>query len=150
MISFMWSRSSPGLYLHENLLSETHIRIADLLGDASFSYYINMAKYLKNNRVIKVDPNVRNVQDDYLSAANINMKLPTLLVAGDKNYVWWDSNKRLYNYMQGQGKTNFFYYEFKNYGHIDPFMGKNVHIDIFPVLLDWLKTQKQPNNKKSS
>jgi cholesterol oxidase len=67
------------------------------------------------------------------------MTTPLLLTLGQDNRVFVDSNvichQRLEKISPGRHRLQ----AFAGYGHQDVFMGKNVHADIFPRLVDFLR-----------
>ena len=91
-------------------------RLADALGDAA------MDLTLDDHRI------------DY--AAEI--ETPVLFMTGEENYVFTDSNIVCYERLQKITPGRHELHVYPNYGHQDPFMGKNVHVDIFPRLLEFL------------
>jgi len=61
-----------------------------------------------------------------------------LFMTGALNKVFTDSNiechRRLEELVPGRHQLHVF----PGYGHQDPFMGKNNHLDIFPTLVEFL------------
>lgn len=142
MLSFMWGDGHPAVYQHENMLEVTHRRVADLFGAVSLNYYRHIAKCIKSGYIEKFEP--ENPRYDALpekymvNAKNVNT--PILYVSGDHNHVFPGANKTTYDALKVLHPDNKF--EFKNlpgYGHQDPFMGKNVASDVFPVFLEFLQ-----------
>ena len=68
----------------------------------------------------------------YLESAK-NREFPkTLLISGDKNKIFPQSNKITHEKLKdSKSGDNIHYAEFKGYGHQDIFMGKNCHLDVF-------------------
>lgn len=67
------------------------------------------------------------------------MATPILFTLGQDNHVFTDSNlichRRLEKIVPGRHQLQMF----PGYGHQDVFMGKNVHEDIFPRMISFLK-----------
>ena len=145
MLSFMWGTGFPALYLHENMLDVTHRRGADLYGGTSMNYYRHMRRMVfSDNTAVKYDPGnakYRELPDNYLQYA-ADIKTPVLFVTGEQNNVFRDSNilchERLEKVVPGRHQLQVF----PGYGHQDIFMGKNVHVDIFPRFLAFLESQR--------
>jgi len=141
MLSFMWGSGFPALYSHENLLDVTHRRGGDLYGGTSMNYYRHVRKMVSHhNTAVKYrpgDPRFQTLPDDYLSYAK-EIETPVLFMTGERNNVFRDSNilchRRLEKIVPGRHELAVF----PNYGHQDVFMGKNVHVDVFPRLLQFL------------
>ncbi|MBF6648328.1 alpha/beta fold hydrolase [Methylobacter sp. BlB1] len=145
MLSFMWGTGFPALYNHDNLLDVTHRRGGDLYGGVSVHYYRHVLKMVNaNNTAVKFEtgnPKYQTLPDDYFAYAD-EIETPVLFMTGQQNRVFTDSNivchERLEKIVPGRHQLQVF----PNYGHQDVFMGKNVHVDIFPRLLEFLESQK--------
>jgi cholesterol oxidase len=142
MLSFMWGSGRPALFNHANIAPETHDRLGDLFGGAPLHYYRHINKMVNSGHsAVKFDPaNPRYaaLPDNYLEhAAQIDTAI--LLIQGQDNRVFADSNiqchARLEAIVPGRHKLHVF----PGYGHQDIFMGKNVHLDIFPHLVEFLR-----------
>jgi pimeloyl-ACP methyl ester carboxylesterase len=141
MLSFMWGSGRPALYDHDELMPITHERIADLCGGTSVHYYRHVHKMVKAGRAVQYDPSDPThdeLPDDYLTNA-ADIDTPVLFVTGDRNNVFGDSNivcfERLAKARPGLHELE----TLPGYGHLDPFLGKNAHVDVFPRLVDFLK-----------
>jgi cholesterol oxidase len=69
------------------------------------------------------------------------IQTPILFTQGQDNRVFADSNihchERLDRIVPGRHQLHVF----PGYGHQDVFMGKNVHEDVFPRMIQFLKEQ---------
>jgi cholesterol oxidase len=143
MLSFMWGSGRPALFNHANLAPETHGRLGDLFGGAPVHYYRHINRMIRNGHTaIKFDPsNARYaaLPDDYMMHA-AQITTPILFIQGQDNRVFADSNiqchARLEKIVPGRHQLRVY----PGYGHQDIFMGKNVHEDIFPDLIRFLRT----------
>ncbi|MGZ3239984.1 MAG: alpha/beta hydrolase family protein, partial [Burkholderiaceae bacterium] len=144
MLSFMWGSGRPALFNHANMAKETHDRLGDLFGGAPVHYYRHISKMVNNkNTAIKSDPtNPRYaaLPDNYLEHVK-DIQTPVLFTQGQDNRVFADSNihchERLEKIVPGRHQLHVF----PGYGHQDVFMGKNVHEDVFPRMIQFLKEQ---------
>lgn len=141
MASFMWGSGRPAMYEHRNLLPITHERIADLLSATGLHYFRHLRKMADAGRAVQYDPKDPRHADlptDYLSEA-AEVRTPILFMTGDRNHVFADSNivchKLLSEITPGVHELAVL----PGYGHIDPFIGKNAHVDVFPKIVDYLK-----------
>lgn len=144
MISFMWGSGKPALYLHENLQPATHERIGDLLGGSGAHYYRHIHKMVKAGRAVKFDPgDPRHTElpEDYLAQAK-NITTPILFITGQENRVFTDSNIHCYQLFEEQAPARHQLEVFAGYGHIDIFMGRKAHQEIFPRLTRFLKQHR--------
>jgi lysosomal acid lipase/cholesteryl ester hydrolase len=141
MLSMMWGTGWPALYEHDNLDEVTHRRGRDLYGPTSVHYYRHVRKMVKGGRALKYDPgNPRHaaLPDDYLRNAR-EIRTPVLFVTGEQNRVFTDSNIHCHELLRGMGCDWHDLHVFPGYGHQDPFMGKNCHVDIFPRMVEHLR-----------
>jgi lysosomal acid lipase/cholesteryl ester hydrolase len=141
MLSLMWGSGWPALYEHENLHDVTHERGGDLYGASGMHYYRHVLKMVDAGRAVKYDDRAHSaLPSDYLANAAA-VRTPVLLTTGDDNRVFADSNiecwKRLEEVAPGRHELAVF----PGYGHQDVFMGKNVSLDVFPRMLEFLKRQ---------
>lgn len=145
MLSFMWGTGSPALYNHENLHDVTHRRGGDLYGGVGVHYYRHVAKMVSaNNTAVKFDPDnpkYRLLPDNYFAYA-AEIETPVLFMTGQENRVFTDSNIVAYKRLQKIAPGRHELHVFPHYGHQDVFMGKNVHVDIFPRFLQFLKSHQ--------
>ncbi len=147
MLSAMWGTGFPALYSHENLHDVTHRRSGDLYGGTAVHYYRHVLKCVRaGNRAVKMEPGnpkYDRLPDDYFAYVR-DIQTPVLFMTGNKNRVFTDSNvlayKRLQQIVPGRHQLAIF----PGYGHQDVFMGKTVHVDIFPRLLKFLNEHRGP------
>ncbi|HYK32580.1 MAG TPA: alpha/beta hydrolase [Streptosporangiaceae bacterium] len=143
MLSFMWGSGHPAMYEHDNLLPVTHERMADLCSSCGTNYYRHVAKMVGAGHAVKCDPRDRHhgdLPDDYLAnAAEVTTAI--LLLTGDHNRVFTDSNivchQTLSKVMPGPCELEIL----PGYGHLDPIVGKDAHVDVFPRISQFLKRQ---------
>lgn len=145
MTSFMWGFGFPVLFKHENLHDITHRRTGDLFGGCSVNYYRHVLKMVKSgNTAVKFlpgDPRYSSLPDDYFQHAR-DIETPLLLVAGQENALFTDSNivchQRLEKIVPGRHELHVF----PHYGHADVIIGKNAARDIFPRFVDYLNRHR--------
>jgi pimeloyl-ACP methyl ester carboxylesterase len=143
MLSFMWGSGNPALYEHANLAPETHTheRLADLHSAVDVAYFRHIGKMVRAGKAVKynpADPAHRTLPDDYTVDVE-RVETPVLYLTGDRNNVFADSNivgHRLLNErVPGRHELEII----DGYGHVDPFIGKNAHMDVFPRIVDFIK-----------
>jgi cholesterol oxidase len=142
VVSFMWGSGRPAAWMHQNLDEVTHRRTGDLFGPVNINYFRHIRKMVAGQKAVKMYPNDARyhlLPNEYLEHAK-DIKTPILFVTGENNRVFLDSNVHTFNTLNAlnpaQPKE---LRKFPNYGHQDPFMGKNSDKDIFPVFLDFLE-----------
>jgi len=142
MLSLMWGSGRPALFNHANMLSVTHDRLGDLFGGVGVHYYRHVHKMVASgNRAVKFDPgNPRYaaLPDDY-TAHIASQPTPILLLQGQDNRVFADSNIHCHALFERHAPGRHRLHVVPGYGHQDMFMGRNVAEDVFPHLLAFLK-----------
>ncbi len=147
MLSFMWGTGWPALYSHENLLEVTHERAGDLYGATGLHYYRHLRRMVRVGGAVKFDPADQRyaaLPDDYLARAG-EVTTPVLLTTGDRNNVFTDSNIVCWERLEEAAPGRHELAVLPGYGHQDPFMGKDVHFDVFPRMLEFLERQTSAN-----
>jgi triacylglycerol lipase/cholesterol oxidase len=145
MVSFMWGDGHPAVWRHENLSDITHQRTGDLFGAVNINYYLHLRKMVQRGAAVKydeVDPRYSHLPNNYLDRAP-EVRTPVLFMTGDQNRVFQDSNIIAFNTLARLAPGN--KHELKTlagYGHQDPFMGVNNHLDVFPLVVDFLNRQR--------
>jgi cholesterol oxidase len=118
MLSFMWGSGNPALYEHANI-----------------------GKMVREGRAVKfdpADPAHRQLPDDYLDDVE-SVETPVLYLAGNRNHVFADSNVVGHRLMNERVPGRHELDVIDGYGHVDPIIGKNAHMDVFPRVVDFLK-----------
>jgi pimeloyl-ACP methyl ester carboxylesterase len=141
MLSFMWGSGHPAMYEHDNLLPVTHERMADLCSACGIYYDRHVAKMVRAGQAVKYDRRShRDLPDDYLANAD-KVTTPILLLTGDHNRVFTDSNIVCHQILSKVMPAPCELEVLRGYGHLDPFVGKDAHLDVFPRIAQFLKGQ---------
>jgi cholesterol oxidase len=142
MLSFMWGDGRPSLFNHANLAPETHERLGDLFGGTGVHYYRHVLRMVRsNNTAVKfdpADPRYSALPDDYFERA-AEVDTPVLLTQGQDSRIFVDSNIICHQRLQQIAPGRHRLHVFPSYGHQDVFIGKNVHEDIFPTFISFLR-----------
>lgn len=140
MVSFMWGSGRPAIFEHENLLPVTHERTADLESAVGVHYYRHIRKMVRAGHVVRFspgDPRLAGLPDDYL-ADLAKVDTPILLLTGDRNRVFTDSNIVCHEMLSRAAPGRHELHILEGYGHQDPFAGKNAHVDVYPSIVEFL------------
>ncbi|MCG5213757.1 alpha/beta fold hydrolase [Streptosporangium sp. KLBMP 9127] len=145
MQSFMWGSGRPAMYLHRNLAPRTHLheRLADLNGASGVHYYRHIRKMVAAGRAVQNDPHDARheaLPADYLKDAG-KITTPVLFLTGDHNRVFTDSNVFCHKVLEKLAPGRHELQMLPGYGHIDPIIGKDAHLDVFPRIVDFIKRQ---------
>ncbi len=138
LVSFMWGSGRPAMYEHERLADVTHARTTDLFGAVGMHYYRHLWKIVRSGHAVQYDPAAHpELPADYLANA-ADVTTPILLVTGDRNHVFTDSNivchERLREPRPGLQELAIM----PGYGHQDTIVGKDADRDVFPRMLEHL------------
>jgi cholesterol oxidase len=90
-----------------------------------------------------VAPRHADLPADYLDRATA-IRTPMLLVAGQENALMQDANVRFFEVLRRVPAVPHELLVVPGYGHCDIFMGKDVHRDIFPRLVAFLRRHGEP------
>lgn len=147
MTSFMWGWGNPVLFKHDNLHDVTHRRTGNLFGGSGVHYYRHVLKMLKaGNTAVKFDPDdarYRPLPDNYFEHA-AEIETPMLLVAGQDNALFFDSNIRCHERLEAIAPGRHALAVIPGYGHADVIIGKNAAQDVFPRFIDFLRRHAGP------
>ncbi|MBW8485638.1 alpha/beta hydrolase [Actinomadura parmotrematis] len=139
--SFQWGAGKPAMYEHRNLLPVTHERVADICGASGLHYYRHVRKMVQAGRAVKFAPGDERyaaLPRDYLERA-AEVETPLLLLAPENNKVFTDSNIYLHGILERAAPGRHELRTLPGYGHLDPLIGKDAHLDVFPHIVDFLK-----------
>ena len=142
MTSFMWGYGHPVLFRHENLADVTHRRTGDLFGGSGANYYRHIRKMVaSNNTAVKYAPQdvrYRHLPNNYMDQA-ASMTTPMLLVAGQENALFLDSNVLCHERLEQVAPGRHTLLVLPGYGHADVIIGKNAAVDVFARFVDYLR-----------
>lgn len=144
MLSLMWGSGWPALYSHENMDPVTHRRGGDLYGSTSMNYYRHVVKMVRTGHAVKYEPanpKFDRLPDDYFRYVE-EIQTPVLFMTGENNKVFADSNVVCHQRMERIVPGRHELHVFPDYGHQDPFMGKDVARDIFPRLVEFIEKHR--------
>ncbi len=143
MLSLLWGAGWPALYSHQNLLDVTHDRGGDLYGSVTVNYYRHVRKMVRAGHAVKYrqDPKYDRLPDNYMTHVP-EIKTPVLFMTGEDNHVFTNSNIVAYETINKIVPGRHQLATFPNYGHQDVFMGKDVAVDIFPRLVEFINEHR--------
>ncbi|MQY09379.1 alpha/beta fold hydrolase [Actinomadura macrotermitis] len=139
--SFQWGAGKPAMYRHANLLPVTHERMADICGASGLHYYRHVRKMIEAGHAVKYDAGSKahaSLPQNYLRNA-ADVQTPLLLLAPEQNKVFADSNPHLHKILEKAAPGRHELRPLPGYGHLDPLIGKNAHLDVFPHIVDFIK-----------
>ena len=87
---------------------------------------------------MKPDAAALGLPSRYLDDAH-SIETPLLLVSGDRNHVFFDSNAECHSRLEELVPGRHSFHVFEGYGHQDVFQGKDSVRDVFPTFIEFLK-----------
>jgi pimeloyl-ACP methyl ester carboxylesterase len=141
LISFTWGSGHPAIWQHQQLDLVTHDRATELFGPVGMEYFRNVRKSVfADNTTVRYRSGGKY---DVLPRRYIDnvgqVRVPTLLMAGQHNDIFPGSNRLTYDRVRAAGSGSFRYQEFADYGHQDLLMGKHCDADVFPTIVDFMR-----------
>ncbi|HUP14504.1 MAG TPA: alpha/beta hydrolase, partial [Acidimicrobiia bacterium] len=117
----------------------------DLYGATSMNYYRHVNKMVRAGQAVKYDkddPAYDRLPDNYMRYAP-DVETPVLFMTGDDNKVFAESNIVCFERLEAMVPGRHQLWIVPGYGHQDPFMGKDVAIDVFPRIDTFLDEQRR-------
>ncbi len=125
------------VYAHEQLNEDTHNAIQTVFGALSTKPFQHIAEVVRQG--IAVNKDGKNV---YLQNYE-NLRMPITFLAGALNQEFMpDTSLRTFNWLNDVNREWAHYYDrqvFPDYAHMDFFLGKQAHIDIYPKIIRALR-----------
>lgn len=138
--NFAWGIGAS-LYVHDNLDERTHARLADLFGSVPLWIVPHLRRIELAHAVVRWnsgDDRYDVLPENALDHAD-RIDCPVLLLSGDENKLWWDSNKLCHEVLADrQPQLDVEYLEIPGYGHVDPFIGRAAALDVFGSIVEFL------------
>lgn len=135
-------------YAHKQLNEATHNALGRVFGEISTEPFLQLATILRYGRAVDAQG-----QDSYMDKPQ-NIVIPIDFVAGGDNRIFLpETTLRSLRWLRATHpdapKTMFTRRVFEDYGHMDMFIGKSAHQEVFPYLLDRLQARAPGQQGKS-
>jgi hypothetical protein len=125
------------LWSHENLNDDTHLHVDRFIGGVSMKNLGQLMFTGLNGYVVD------DKSQSLLSQENINRlrNIPICFIHGSNNAVYIpESTMTSYDILRNKFESsNYERWVFEKYGHLDCWMGKSAHIDVFPHVEQHIK-----------
>ncbi len=133
-ISFLYGQ----LYEIEQLNTATYDALHEMFGVAAIAAFEHLTKTIRKGHLVTFQD-----ENTYLTDANWkNLGIPITIIHGAKNQCWLpESTEITYKLLQQYNPgTRYVRHVIPAYGHIDCIFGKNASRDVYPYLLQHLKS----------
>jgi hypothetical protein len=138
MVSFTYGSGFPALWSHENLNDETHEWLREEFAHVPITFFKQMARSVKEGHLVSVE-GLSELPENFV-AQPPQTDARFAFLAGEKNHCFLpESQRKTFDFLDSLDKNHHSLHLLRNYGHLDVFMGKNSHRDVFPLILDELE-----------
>ena len=129
-VSFTYGAGFPALWRLENLDEPTKDWIQYEFAAVPLSFFDHMKKCVKYGALVPL-----NKPGTYATASP-KTDARIILFAGEKNLCFKaQSQQNTYDYFNAIAPGRHKLYRLKEYSHLDVFLGKNAHVDVFPLMI---------------
>jgi alpha/beta hydrolase fold len=134
MVSFTYGSGHPALWSHANLDDATHDWLRYEFGKVPMSFFAQMHASERAGQLVSVTKRP-GLQERYADSAP-KTDARFVLVAGAQNRCFLPASQvRTHEFLQLHRPGKDSLYVLPGYGHLDVFLGKDAHADVFPMLL---------------
>lgn len=145
-VSFTYGSGFPALWRLENLDDSTKDWIQHEFAEVPVRFFEHIGKCVDKGELVRFEPDSR-LPESYID--NFKSKSKIVLFAGKHNLCFKpESQERTYKYLQGKDPSGHRLYVLPDYSHLDVFLGKNAHKDVFPIMLKELSENQYEDTKK--
>src|SRR5262245_48180710 len=142
-VSFTYGSGFPALWRHENLNGETHDWLKGEFAHVPISFFLQMRSCVAAGRLVSVDGNDKLPRDFTAQPPKTDARF--VFFTGLENRCFLpESQVRTFKWFESHDPGRHAIHELRGYSHLDVFMGKNAHRDVFPLMLDELERSSMP------
>jgi pimeloyl-ACP methyl ester carboxylesterase len=138
MVSFTYGSGFPALWSHENLNNETHEWLKEEFAHVPITFFRQMARCVEEGHLVSVE-GIGELPESFV-AEPPQTDARFAFLAGEKNHCFLpESQKKTFDFLDSFHENHHSFHLLRNYGHLDVFMGRNAHRDVFPLILNELE-----------
>ena len=138
MVSFTYGSGFPALWSHENLNDETHEWLKREFAHVPITFFRQMARCVEEGHLVSVEGMSELPESFVAEPPRTDARFAFL--AGEKNHCFLpESQQRTFEFLDSIDNNHHSFHLLRDYGHLDVFMGKNAHRDVFPLILNELE-----------
>lgn len=133
-VSFTYGTGFPALWSHENLNDETHEWLKEEFAEVPLRFFEQIVRCIKHGSLVTVE-GFKELASDFAKEGP-KTEARFAFFAGKDNLCFLPTGQeKSYEYFSNLRKNYHTLHLIPNYGHLDVFMGKNAHIDTYPLLI---------------
>ena len=134
-VSFTYGAGFPALWRLENLDAATMDWIQHEFAAVPLTFFTHMTRCVKAGVLV---PNIKGSTETY-APPEIKTDARIVLFAGRKNLCFLsDSQQKSFDYLERISPGRHGLHILENYSHLDVFLGKSAHVDVFPIMIQEL------------
>ncbi|HZY58070.1 MAG TPA: alpha/beta fold hydrolase [Rubrobacteraceae bacterium] len=138
MVSFTYGSGFPALWSHENLNDETHEWLKEEFAHVPITFFRQMGRCVAEGHLVSVEGMSELPESFVAEPPQTDARFAFL--AGERNQCFLpESQKKTFDFLDSHRRNYHSFHLLRNYGHLDVFMGKNAHQDVFPLILNELQ-----------
>ena len=138
MVSFTYGSGFPALWMHENLNDDTHEWLKDEFAHVPITFFRQMARCVEEGHLVSVE-GIDGLPESFV-ADSPQTDARFAFLAGEKNHCFLpESQRKTFDFLDSFDRNRHSFHVLKNYSHLDVFMGRNAHRDVFPLILQELE-----------
>ena len=138
MVSFTYGAGFPALWAHVNLNDETHNWLRQEFAKVPMTFFSQMIQCVHHGHLVSVD-GLKELPPDFVQQPP-QTDARFAFFAGLNNHCFLpQSQSDTYDYFNKHATNRHLLHLLPNYGHLDPFIGKDASRDIFPLMYQELE-----------
>ncbi len=139
MVSFTYGAGFPALWSHANLNDATHTWLRQEFAKVPITFFAQMIKCVQHGHLVAVDSLQQLPRDFTERPPQTDARFA--FFAGLNNHCFLPaSQQRTFEYFDKHARNRHSLHLMQNYGHLDPFIGKDTSRDVFPLMYQELET----------
>ena len=135
--SFVYGFGFPTMWNHDNLNDETHEWLKGEFGAVPVKVFRQIARCVAKGRLVSMGGYPENELPKEFAEENPKLDTTFHLITGAENRTFRPEAMKktawFLNSFSGSDRHSF--HEFPGYGHMDMFVGKNAHNDVYPYII---------------
>lgn len=136
-VSFTYGAGFPALWLLENLSPQTMEWIQYEFAAVPLTFFDHIKHCVHEGKLVPAHSNNNNVYSYVDTLPKTEARI--VLFAGEQNLCFHpDSQRNTFKYLDEINPGFHKLYVLDNYSHLDVFLGKNAHKDVFPLMIQEL------------
>ena len=137
-VSFTYGIGFPALWSHENLNDATHEWIKQEFAQVPIRFFEQMTECIHAGHLVAVE-GFRELPANFVAQEPATTARFAFMAGLNNHCFLAESQQRTFDFFNGWRKNYHSLHMIPNYGHLDPFIGKDAARDVFPIILEELE-----------